>query len=86
MTFVERIRHGAPLRIGELATYLGYSREQVRKWIRAGVIKTVALEMSDQRIPVDEAARIGRILQIPGLSGPEHANIANIANTANSST
>lgn len=40
--FVERIASGAPLRVSELAAYTGYSETQVRKWIDAGQIQTVA--------------------------------------------
>lgn len=82
MTLKERIAHGAPFRVGELAEYIGYSREQVYKWIEAKQIKTVRPPMSDQRIPVGEAERLAKILQIPGFT----VDIVNIANTANGST
>ena len=66
-SFVERLKQGAPFRVSEFARYIGYSRAQVYKWIEAGQIQTVRPPMSDQRIPVGEAERIAKILQIPGV-------------------
>lgn len=68
MSFRERLAEGTPLRIGELALHLGYSREQVRKWIAANVIKTVSLPRGDgdirgeRRIASKEAEKIGKAL------------------------
>lgn len=65
MTFTERLAEGTPLRIGELARYIGYSRDQVRKWARTGAISTVCAPGStEQRVPTDEAERIGKILKL----------------------
>jgi len=65
MSLRARIDEGTPLRIGELARYLGYSREQVRKWIDADVIKTVCLdEEGERRVPPVEAERIGKALRL----------------------
>jgi len=81
MSFAERLKQGAPLRIGELARYIGYSRYQVYKWIEADQIKTVRLvDGGDRRIPVAEAERIARILQIPGLPA---STVLIVVNTVN---
>jgi hypothetical protein len=65
MSFQERLALGTPLRLGELARYIGYSRDQVRKWARANAIVTVVAPGSqEQRVPTDEAERIGKVLKI----------------------
>ncbi len=61
---VERLSEGeAPLRTGELASLIGYSREQVRKWVDAGAVDSVrAGPHTHRRIPVEEARRLCREL------------------------
>jgi hypothetical protein len=62
---LERIRKGSgpPLRKTEFARAVGYSIPTVEKLIEARTIKTVGLT-KEQRIPVSEALRIARDLQL----------------------
>jgi hypothetical protein len=61
----ERIAQGAPLRIGELATFTGFSRDQIRKWMDCGTLGFVCAPGSiERRVPAAEARRIAIILQI----------------------
>ena len=62
---IERLRRGAgpPLRISEFASVIGYSLPTVRKLIRDGAVRTVGLT-EEQRIPIREAARLARDLDI----------------------
>jgi excisionase family DNA binding protein len=54
-----RLSGGAPLRLGELAKLLGFSREHVRKLADAGVVKAIRAERpgAHRRVDVEEAAR-----------------------------
>jgi excisionase family DNA binding protein len=64
-TVMERLAEGTPLRLGEFAKMIGYSREQVRKWVDAGQIETVRpIEGAERRIPANEAERVCRDLRI----------------------
>ena len=62
---LERLRQGIgpPLRLSELAEFIGYSVPTVRKLIEAKAIRSVGLT-GERRIPVREAARIARDLEI----------------------
>jgi hypothetical protein len=62
---LERLRKGSgpPLRLSEFADLIGYSPRTVRKLIEAGTIRTVGLT-EEQRIPIREATRIARSLEI----------------------
>lgn len=64
--FAERLKQGAPLRISEFARFIGYSRAQVYKWVESGAIKTVRMPIDGAvpLIPIAEAERIGKILQL----------------------
>lgn len=63
MTLHERLAEGSPLSLGELAHYLGYSREQVRKWAEAGVLKVSrAHPRAHRRVSIEEARRFVRDL------------------------
>lgn len=61
-----RIEDGRPFRIAELARLIGYSREQLRKWIDAGAVQTVRAPVptGQRRIPAAEAQRVARDLRI----------------------
>lgn len=61
---MERLEDGTPLRLGELATLLGYSREMVRKWADAGALKTVRAPVprAQRRVSAAEALRFAREL------------------------
>jgi hypothetical protein len=58
----ERIEEGTPLRLGEFARLLGYSREHLRKLADAGVLRTERPDRprSQRVVPVDEADRFAR--------------------------
>jgi len=61
MALKDRLAMGTPLRIVELARYIGYSREQVRKWLDSGTLRAARPTPGGRRrIPVEEAARIAR--------------------------
>lgn len=62
---LERLRKGSgpPLRKAEFASVIGYSLPTLEKLIDAGVIKTVGLT-EEQRIPISEAVRVARDLNI----------------------
>lgn len=65
MSAVERLQLRTPLRLGEFARLIGYSREQVRKLVKAKVVKTVCLRGGvERRVPPDEAERIFRELRL----------------------
>jgi len=65
MSFRDRLDEGTPLRFGELARLLGYSREQIRKWANAGALETVRpIPGAQRRVTVGEAERIGRKLRL----------------------
>jgi excisionase family DNA binding protein len=66
MNLRDRLLKGTPLRLSELAKYIGYSRAQVYKWADSGAITTVRMPIPGavRLIPVAEAERIGRVLQI----------------------
>lgn len=54
-----------PLRVGELATLLGYSRETVRKWLDAGVVEAVrGPDGGERRVPVGAALRLAQDLRV----------------------
>ena len=60
MTLRERLAQPQPLRFGEFARLIGYSPVTVRKWIAAGIVRTVAPPYggSHRRIPASEAVRL----------------------------
>lgn len=62
---LERLRKGSgpPLRLHEFAEIIGYSVPTVRKLVDAKAIRSVGLT-EERRIPVREAARIARDLEI----------------------
>ena len=61
---LERLENGQPpLRQGELAELAGYDAQTIRKLIRADAILSVGLT-GEKRIPVQEARRILRELQV----------------------
>lgn len=63
MTLRERLDDGSPLRLGELAHFMGYSREYVRRLADQGRIVTVRRIRRagiHRRVTVDEAERIAR--------------------------
>lgn len=66
MSLRDRVAEGTPLRVGELARYIGYSYSQVRKWIEAGELQTVTPPVSgaERRVPVDEAKRLAKALRL----------------------
>lgn len=60
----KRFEDRRPLRLGEFAELTGYSREQVRKWADAGMLKTVRPLGDERRVPIVEAERLARELGI----------------------
>ena len=62
---LDRLRKGTgpPLRLHEFAEIVGYSVPTVRKLIAANAIRCVGLT-EERRIPIREAARIARDLEI----------------------
>jgi len=63
VTLRDRLDDGAPLRLGELAHFLGYSREHLRKLADRGRIKTlrrIPRAGIHRRVTVDEAERVAK--------------------------
>lgn len=65
MTLRDRISKGTPLRLGEFAKLVGYSRKHVWKLVVSEVIETVVMPGGkERRIPPSEAERIARDLRL----------------------
>lgn len=60
--FQSRLAEGSPLTLGELASFLGFSREHVRKLCNERVIKTTesSRPRAWRRVTVEEAERFAR--------------------------
>lgn len=65
MTVRDRLNEGTPIRLGEFARMIGYSREKVRRMVEAEVVETVRLPGTiERRIPTSEAERICKELRL----------------------
>lgn len=65
MSLRDRLNEGTPIRLGEFARMIGYSREKVRQLVDLGAVKTVCLPGTvEKRVPPGEAERICKELRL----------------------